>query len=91
MFDDMIEEESVRVQNDNPCAPNYIDSAWLDKDYVKSIQEERNEECEDHCEYENDETCETNCKDSSRSIGFVSKLKKNTIKKMLKLIFSALS
>ena len=75
MFNDQIEEETVRVQNDNPCAPDYIDSAWLDKDYVKSIQEERDEDCQDHCEFEDDKACENKCKDSSRSVEFVSNKK----------------
>ena len=39
-FNDEFQQETVRVQNDNPCAPDYIDSAWLDDNYAQAIQEE---------------------------------------------------
>jgi len=69
MFNDEFEHEIVRVQNDNPCAPDYIDSAWLDIDnYAQAIQEERDEECNDDCESDADKSCEKKCKETSRSL-----------------------
>ena len=72
MFDDEFEHETVRVQNDNPCAPDYIDSAWLDEDYAQTIQEERDEECNDDCEFDDDKACVKKCKETSRSLELVS-------------------
>ena len=72
MFKDVVEKETVRVQNDNPCAPDYIDSAWLGKDYVNAIQEELMEDCENDCSEDDDASCENKCKQSSRSGGSVS-------------------
>ena len=72
MFKDVVEKETVRVQNDNPCAPDYIDSAWLGKDYVNLVQEELMEDCEDDCAEDGDASCENKCKQASRSGGSVS-------------------
>lgn len=72
MFKDVVEKETVRVQNDNPCAPDYIDSAWLGKDYVNLVQEELMEDCEDDCSEDGDASCENKCKQASRSGGSVS-------------------
>lgn len=69
MFKDVVEKETVRVQNDNPCAPDYIDSAWLGKDYVNLVQEELMEDCEDDCSEDGDASCENKCKQASRSGG----------------------
>ena len=71
-FNDEFEQETVRVQNDNPCAPDFIDSAWLGEDYAKAIQEEIEEECNDDCESEDDKACKKNCNETSRSIEVVS-------------------
>lgn len=69
-FHDVIEKETVRVQGDEPCAPDYIDPAWLGDDYVKSIQAELNEECIDDCQNEADvDACEAKCSQVSRSSG----------------------
>lgn len=69
-FHDVIEKETVRVQGDEPCAPDYIDPAWLSPDYVKSIQDELNEDCTDDCQNEADvDACEAKCSQVSRSSG----------------------
>jgi len=69
MYTDMVEKERVRVQNDNPCAPNYIDSAWLGKAYLEYIQAEEIENCMEDCVLDNEESCEAQCTNflSSRS------------------------
>ena len=64
MFNDEFEQETVRVQNDNPCAPDYIDSAWLGDEYFQTLQEENDEECNDDCELEDDKACAKNCKET---------------------------
>ena len=71
-FNDEFQQETVRVQNDNPCAPDFIDSAWLGDDYAKAIQEEIEEECNDDCESEDDKAWKKNCKETSRSLEVVS-------------------
>ena len=71
-FNDEFEQETVRVQNDNPCAPDFIDSAWLGEDYAKAIQEEIEEECNDDCESADDKACKKSCKETSRSLEVVS-------------------
>jgi len=69
-FTDVIEKETVRVQKDEPCAPNYIDSAWLSPDYIKQIEAEMNEECNDDCHNEADvDACQAKCSQVSRSGG----------------------
>ena len=73
-FNDEFQQETVRVQNDNPCAPDYIDSAWLDDNYAQAIQEEIEEECNDDCELENGGSCAKKCKDTSRSVSFVDEI-----------------
>lgn len=74
-FHDVIEKETVRVQGDEPCAPDYIDPAWLSPDYVKSIQDELNEDCTDDCQNEADvDACEAKCSQVSRSSGSVRSL-----------------
>ena len=72
MFNDEFENETVRVQNDNPCAPDYIDSAWLGDEYFQTLQEENDEECNDDCELEDDKACAKKCKETSRSLEIVS-------------------
>lgn len=79
-FTDVIEKETVRVQKDEPCAPNYIDSAWLSPDYIKQIEAEMNEECNDDCHNEADvDACQAKCSQVSRSGGGV--------RSLLKLLF----
>jgi hypothetical protein len=86
-FHDVIEKETVRVQGDEPCAPDYIDPAWLSPDYVKSIQEELNEDCTDDCQNEADvDACEAKCSQVSRSSGSVRPL---LVLPVLNLNFSA--
>lgn len=71
MYHDVVEKERVRVQNDNPCAPDYINSEWLGKAYLEYIQAEELESCMQECEVDDEEACEANCTNflSSRSGG----------------------
>ena len=72
MFNDEFEQETVRVQNDNPCAPDYIDSAWLGDEYFQTLQDENEEDCNDDCDLEDNKACAKKCKETSRSFEIVS-------------------
>jgi len=69
-YTDVVENEVVSVQTEEPCAPGYIDAGWLDDSYPQVVQDEMNEECVDDCENDDDvDACKAQCRQVSRSGG----------------------
>jgi len=62
MWTDEYEGETVRVQKDNVCAPDFIHKDWLSADYVQKMLEIQYMDCVSECvEDESEAKCEAEC------------------------------